>query len=377
MAKNAAETVYPKGPMHSIPDSREAESPPPRTDATQGYSVEAAKLPLDRQAILDCWTRGLAHSDPGSKFDWYYRRAPEASPKVFFLQHASQEDAAGVAAVWVRWMHCGDMPVSAGIMIDFVVVPEHRTFYPALFLQREVRRLTADTQPLLFGLPNRQSEAILRRVGYKLVGPMKRRVRVLRTADYLARYLPGWLSRVVGPVIDRIRIGMLAVKCRLKSDFRGQWQARADARFDELWKCASLPETLMGVRDSEFLNWRFGDNPLGKYDFFAVCSKSGRLVAYAVCEAKKKSLNVQDFLVAPGVKAVWSSLWMLLACEAYDRGYASLSTQFLGADAIHLQLDKAGLVTREERPFYASASHGWASKLEPRHWYVTAADEDG
>jgi len=344
----------------------------------QSYSMSAADPARDRQAILDCWNEGLTHgSNAEAKFDWFYGRNAAGVPEVHFLRHAGQSEAVGVAAVGPRPLRYGKDTVAAGEIVDFVVSAKHRTLFPAIFLQREINRLGMEKRELLYGLPNKQSEAVLRRVGYQLVGKMTRRVRVLRSAEYLARHVPSWLAGLAGPVIDRIRIASVAARRWLNRGFRSQWQEKADHHFDDLWTRAVMPNTFTGVRDSKFLNWRFADCPLGKYAFFTVFSAVGQLVAYAVCEVQQQSLHVHDFLVDPDVRGAWSRLWLDLTQEAFGRGNVSLSTEFLGAESMQGALLAAGLIAREERPFYVLANDAWSDRLKAEHWYITAADEDG
>ncbi len=362
--------------MHSTTSHGGPEAAKP--DDKQSYSMAAADPARDRQAIFDCWNEGLTYNGkPDAKFDWFYGRNAQGIPEVHFLRHAQHDEAVGVAAVGPRPLRYGSDTVAAGEIVDFVVAPKHRTLFPAIFFQREINRLGMEKRALLYGLPNKQSEAVLRRVGYKLVGKMVRRVRVLRSTEYLARHMPSWIASIAGPVIDRLRLGAVAIKRLWNRGFRTQWVEKADQRFDELWQRAAIPNTLTGVRDSKFLNWRFTDCPLGKYAFFTVFSAVGHLVAYAVCEVQQQNFHVHDFLVDPDARGAWARLWLDLTQEAFGRGSVSLSTEFLGSEAMQGALLAAGLIAREERPFYVIGDEAWADKLQAQYWYVTAADEDG
>ncbi|MBL8525563.1 MAG: hypothetical protein JNN20_17930 [Betaproteobacteria bacterium] len=364
--------------MHSPTTGSDGGSSQPNAGDKQTYSMMAADPERDRQAILDCWNEGLTHGgQPEAKFDWYYLRHADGVPEVHFLRHADHAEAVGVAGVSARPMRYGSESVAVGEIVDFVVSPKHRTLFPAIFLQREINRLGMEKRELLYGLPNKQSEAVLRRVGYKLVGQMVRRVRVLRSAEYLARHIPAWTAKLAGPLIDRVRAAAVSLRRLWTGGFRSQWQDKADARFDDLWQRAVMPGTLVGVRDSKFLNWRFADCPLGKYAFLTVCTAVGQLVAYAVCEVQQQGLHVHDFLVDPNARGAWTRLWLDLAHEAFSKGGTTLSTEFLGSDAMQAELQAQGLLAREQRPFYVIASDNWADRLQAQHWYVTAADEDG
>ena len=272
--------------MSGMPKQREATP----AGGKQDYATVSASVIDDRARILALWREGLTHHGmPEAKLDWFYRRSPEGMPDVFFLLHGNQQEAVGVASIGRRRMRFGTETLLSGEMVDFVVLPNHRTLFPAIMLQKAMHRhaLGLGTHAILYGLPNPKSAPVFSRVGYRCVGQMVRRVRVLRCASYLSRYLPAWISVVVGAIIDRARWGAIALHRLVNRGFRSQWLTQPDARFDDLWQRCAAPDVLMGVRDAAFLmTWRFVDCPLRSYTFFTLFSTDDqRLVAYAVCES--------------------------------------------------------------------------------------------
>jgi hypothetical protein len=348
--------------------------------ATQGYATDVARMDEDAALILALWREGLTQRGmPEAKLEWYYRRNAEGLPQVYFLRHVDSPGPVGVASVVPRRMRARGHAVRGGLLADFVVQPDHRSFFPALFLQREMRRRSEGAYDVLFGFPNPRSLAIVKRVGYRSVGPMERRVRVLRSREYLARKLPAAVSGPIGVLVDAVRRGGDALRRLASGGFRSGWVEAPDASFDALWDRAADPEVVTGVRDSEFLAWRFAECPLHQYTFF-VLRRGGddALAAYAVCEAQEaqQTLTVCDFLVDPQVPNAAARLWLDLSREAFRMGMRSLSVQFLGSARIRGELEEAGLATREQRPLHVAFLAGEAG-LRGRDWYVTLADEDG
>ncbi|MBL0125768.1 MAG: hypothetical protein IPP88_24950 [Betaproteobacteria bacterium] len=143
----------------------------------------------------------------------------------------------------------------------------------------------------------------------------------------------------------------------------------------------SIPDVVMGVRDSAFLKWRFVDMPSKSYRFFTLMSSTDkRLVAYAVCDADSAVMNVDDFLVDPTVPSAATRLWLELSREATRMGHSSLCVEFLGSDQEQRQLSAAGLIVRDQRPVYASfAVPSPATNkclTDASTWYLTSADDD-
>lgn len=351
------------------------------SSGARDYAVVSASVVDDSPKILALWRAGLTHSGmPEAKFDWFYRHNPEGLPEVFFLLHGNRQEAVGVAAIGRRRVRFGAETFMAGEMVDFVVRSDHRTLFPALILQREMHRRVREleTYAILYGLPNSKSTPVFSRVGYRCVGQMVRRARVLRLEEYLSRHLPGWISSAVGAIADRVRLSAVALRRLAIGGFRSQWLTRPDARFDELWRRCAAPDVLMGVRDAAFLTWRFVQCPLRSYEFFALFSTTDqRLVAYAVCEAHERVLHVRDFLVEPDALGAWARLWTDLSLAAFRQGFKSLSLEFLGGEKLHRKLGRAGMIARDRRPLYVSSATRWEDLKREQDWYLTCADEDG
>ena len=311
---------------------------------------------------------------PEAKLEWFYERHPEGGPEILMLQAGGVP--VGVASAGARRMRQGTHAIVAGALTDFVVAPDHRGLFPALLLQRRLREVGLVRFPVLFGMPNRQSEAVVRRLGYRHVGDHVRRARVLRSGSYLARYVPRPLSDLLGAIADRARYLSLTVRAMSGPRLRFAWIERPDERFDRLWEAAAGNGALIGVRDRAFLSWRFADNPLCSHRFFVaeVEGDENRLAAYAACRVDEGTLHVSDFLCDPAIAGAARSLWLNLARHAFDGGHRSLSVSFLGPQHEQSAIEAAGLIPRERRPVYAAWADGGTAAGTT--WYLTSADDD-
>lgn len=344
----------------------------------QAYATEAANAAECGEQVMALWGKGLDDGDHSRrKLDWYYRRNPEGWPLVVFLLHGPGRQAVGVAAAGTRRMRHGDRTLTAGLMVDFVVAEEHRTLFPAIFLQKAICALALGSHALLYGIPNPRSLAAERRAGYRPVGAMIRRVRVLRVAPYLARHLPSLAARLAGALADPLLLLASRIRALPATGFRTQWLDRPDERFDDLFARAQRAGTMMGVRDRRFLDWRFVRCPFGKHRFFAVVSeRDGRLAAYAVCDSHDRSLHVRDFLADPALPPAFTRLWSDLALAAHRAGHESLSVEVLGPAALHRRLGAEGLIARERQPVLAVLPGELAHLADEERWFLTNADDD-
>ena len=338
--------------------------------------VFPADLVRDRERILALWRMGLGHDGHHEeKFDWYYRHNAEGEPSVLFLAASGTAEPIGVASVGVRRMQRDGKPLTAGVLVDFVVDPTHRSFFPALALQRAMHVQALGRHELLLSTPNALSEAVVGRAGSRRIGELVRRARMVRSARYLARYVPAPAATLAGAVIDRAR-RLLAARVP-RDGLDAEWIERPDARFDDLWARAAPRDLLIGVRDARFLAWRFSDCPLHRYRFLALTTGATRTLAgYAAVRLDETTLHVEDFLVDPSVAAASRRLWIELEREAWRAGVASASVEFFGTSRVHRDIEAAGWSVRSRRSFFVAVDAG--EKLLPEeHWYFTTAVQDG
>lgn len=347
-------------------------------DIPQQYGVVAGAVTADRERAVDVWLAGgFGDPDPErqrARFDWLYRQCPHGEGQVNFLYPPGKAEPVGFLGVSLRqWMLDGEA-VRGGVLVDFVVHPEHRSAAPALQLQRRGRERARESARLLFGLPEPKAVAVFKRLGSNTQGTMPRYVRVLRFGVYLRRRLPGWLAAPVGAVADVLDGLMLRFRL-LGRGLSGGWQSGFDAGFDALWQRCTKNARCIGVRDQGFLKWRFGSHPGHQYSVFAVRSRDGgALEAYFVCERNEHTLVVKDLLAA-GSEQLYEGL-IRLCLAARSAGHGALSVPLLADDANIAALRRAGLVERDSRPFFGLVGESTTDRRAASDWYVTQADED-
>ena len=338
------------------------------------YTLDRVE-PLDQEApILECWRNGLfSGGSDRQKFDWYYRHNVAGVPDVYMLRSAGQPVGVGSAGHRELW-HAGGR-LTARVPFDFVIDEAHRNLFPALFVQRGIRAASLAEGPLMFTSPNDKSRGVFMRAGYKRLGDLQRRTRVLRAAFYLRRHLPAAISRAIGAVADTLRHGILLAQG--VGGMHTTWETRADATFDDLFRSAASSETLVGTRDARFLNWRFAQCPFDTFRLFTLRTvPRGPLLAYAACRSQDGHMHVDDFLFAPQATGLATAFWRRLAYTAYREECISLNTHFLGGPDVAAAMRRAGMVDRGGQPVFACASDTLPGGLAGINWFLTPADFD-
>jgi hypothetical protein len=340
------------------------------------YAVVGADLHADREAVLELW-RGHGNASPEAKYQWFYLDHPEGPPTLLKLTHGPEPALVGVAALGTRRVQVRGEAGSAGILADLLVLPGHRTLYPALLLQKRMQGLARERHRIVYGIPNKNSTPIVRRLGYAKVGELVRYSNVLRFGGYLERLLPPWLGRAAGALADRVIPLYFRPHRLLLKAWDAGWSDGVDARFDDLWERGARFDGIIGARDARFLGWRFLQRPGHVHRIFTLARRGDtRLTAYAVCEADGATLHVRDFLADPACHDHVRLALHLLSRQAYREGFSNLSMEFLGPPRLQRLLVGAGMVERGQRALYASFAPGDEDRLRSLDWYMTSADED-
>src|SRR5690606_772028 len=118
---------------------------------------------------------------------------------------------------------------------------------------------------------------------------------VAKSGPYLQKRLPAWAApfgALAGALIDFGRGALLHARL-LSADLSCEWQEKPPAALDELWsgRLQGL-ECGIGVRDRQYLSWRFG---MGDWRTAVVTARgNARPVAYMICRRTNDELVVAD-----------------------------------------------------------------------------------
>lgn len=343
------------------------------------YEVVPGDTRLDADKAVSLWGR-VGFGEPEdqarkARYEWFHLRYPDRVSEINFLTVAGEPSPVGSLGVGIRDWMLDESPIAAGVLVDFVVHPEHRSAAPALMLQRRTRERALQSAAMLFGLPDTKAVAVFKRLGSTFHCQLPRYVRVLRHAPYLQRKLPVPLAKAIAFFVG----GLDRISTRLRllgRNLRGEWIGDFDERFDRLWQRTVKRNRCLGVRDRTFLDWRFKQQPGHQYHIFAVSRcDSGELEMYFVCEWSERVLIVKDCLHY-GAGCDCRAGLLLLSRAARRLGAVALSFQMYGDALLDTALKSCRFVERDERSFFAVTTEERRAQFVAASWYVTQADED-
>lgn len=336
--------------------------------------------------------RTLPSPPSDNTFRWGYLGNPLAPAQCFLLDAVggpppddTSSHVVGLVGVGARRVILGHEDLSAALLGGFYVDKSHRTFFPALTLQRAAITWSRRNCDFVYGFPNESSAPIMKKLGFRDLAVLSRYVLVLRHSRYLERVLRSSpLARIVAAPVDGFRRFVRPGISR--SAPRGLVFRRFDVlddRFDAMFRARAFKDYSVGHRDAKLLAWRFLARPDEAAAVYGLESKDeGTLHAYAVVHLAADVAHVRDL---QGRDAASMGIMLrLLAGEL--RGQRAVVMSFLCAAPPELAAELFALGFRVRPPSRTmiglagdriandASKAGVLASLD--RWYATEADED-
>lgn len=263
------------------------------TQRTGGLSVRTAgKADADR--LIGLFNEAFRKSKDARTAHWKYFDSPHGVSTTLLAEGPQGEPAGAYSYVYRRFTWRG-APVEIAQASDAMVHPSFRK--RGIFTGLD--DLCAETAgqrgvPACFATAGRQSHHGFLKNGWREIGPYRTWLAVFDVKRSLARRFggaAGVLAPFVGPAL-----AMLGK--RPKFDL-GSHVAQPIPRFDErvtrLFESTMARLPLIGVRDADWLNWRYVDTPTRKHRATAIL-RGDALVGYVVTEDGADNGYVVDLL---------------------------------------------------------------------------------
>lgn len=344
------------------------------------YIIEKADLCRQKDEILALLQRNL-EGISDERFTWNYLKAPAV---CWVARDSSTGELVGTCAIFLRDATVNGRPAKAGIAGDFAVDKKHRTFGPALMMQKALLASLKDERiDFTYSIPNKLSEPLLVRLGYREIGKYHRYVKLLR-AEYRENknILPSPLKGIASGITD------LALKT-ISREFRyrrsGSVEVETpeffDKRFDELSGAAGKKFDIVGARDSKFLHWRYKESAYRDYRVFAITRDKGALTGYIVYYIDENVAYVADMLCDLDLKDGLNTLLSEFCLRMRKDSVGSVSIRYLGAGSVEAKLKEMNFFEdkRNKTRVYVFCPPSQAESgliFNSENWYILEGDND-
>ncbi len=367
----------------------------------EGRYVACAATPdvIERE-VAQLWQHaGMSDARIASKvrarLQWLYGTGnPYGPTRTWIVRDTQEARVIGSASVCPRDLLLEGETLHAGVLVDFVVLPDHRTAGPAVTLQRAVARdALSGPFSLIYGFPNHRALSVFQRVGHRALVKTVTWSRPLRAGQLLRRRLQARLAgRPLGAHLTDLLGGALSPVV----DWTLRGVTAGAALFGALGaETSTLPRLEVGSagcpgaaardrlvprRDPAYLGWRYSDHATEHYDFVTVHQRGRGLQGYLVYRSQAHHAFVHD-LVLCGTALEKSAALARMLLELSRAGLHSVSVTSAGTTGLERLLRRALFVPRvDERALVASWTPGLARHAEllmsPNGWGLFEGDLD-
>ncbi|MGD9489381.1 MAG: hypothetical protein AB7W47_15285 [Calditrichaceae bacterium] len=266
------------------------------------YSIIKADINKNKDDIIGIWKKN-SQKVITERYDWIYKNCPGGETHAWLIRDDKSGEFVGVTALFPVRMFIQGGIKNAAIAGDLFMNKNHRIAGPALMLQREViSALKGETFDLIYSFPNKASEPVLKRTGYKILGEKIRLVKILKTQNHLSRLPAGrYWAPVAGPILNAIlRLSSFETWKINSGKYRGEIVDNFDERFDHLWERVRTRFSGRSERLGTILEWKYLKSPyhqeLKHFIFTLVNKQDGKLAGYIIFRQMENTIEIRDVL---------------------------------------------------------------------------------
>jgi len=244
---------------------------------------------------------------------WEFQDCP-AGPATIWIAESGEGIVGHYAVRPVRMLCAGEL-ILGSTSIDAMTHPDYRR--EAVFAtlgQSAYAEVEREGPALTYIFPRKISmKGTIEKFDWQYLCSLTVFVKPLSASRVAERLIPG--SKVLTPV-RALLTALLRPLSRPatippEEHVGMRWTDRFDSRFDDLWGRVAARYPIAVVRDSTYLNWRYGDNP-GRDYRTVVAERAGEIAAYVTLRCMEqyglRGGMIVDLLAAPGSEEALSSL---------------------------------------------------------------------
>jgi hypothetical protein len=345
------------------------------------YTILKADLKKNKEDILSLWKRNFPDL-PEERYQWIYENNPAGPASCWLIKENRQNKIVGATSLFPRRILLNGKQVTAGIAGDFAIDKEHRSLGPALLLQKAALPKGSEIPfDFLYGFPNKISEPVLVKAGYKILGEVHSLTKPLKSYYYLKRHAN--LPVITKPLSFLADLGLkISSKERYSKNSEYEFEALTsfDQRFDTFWDSVSAQFPMIGERTCSYLNWRYIQSTHKNYQVLALIRKSNRdIFGYIVYNIVDNKAHIAD-LLSLNINEVLYSLFSGFLLYQRTRGIDAVTISFAGAHALMKKLKQYGFSVRTSSgkviKYSAFGSADLLDVLDKSQWYLLPGDND-
>lgn len=312
-------------------------------------------------------------------FDWRYLDRPcELKPIIVWAENSDGRKI-GALSIVPHHYSIDNKVYPLGILGDISVAKEYRgqgiakKMFNYLSGLDEIKKLKA-----CIVLPNEDAARPLEKTGWQTVSRLERYIKVL---DVKKRLKGKVFLEALSPFINSL-LKLLSYETFLKEapGFKGEVIDAFDDRFDELWNSLNKNGMIIGLRNKEYLRWRYQLHPTVKYHIFTFCAHE-KLCGYIIFHFDRDTCYIDDILSFKEKEYPTYLLYYFINYLKKNISPSAIAMRFNESGlSEQLPLTRFGFKRRSDFLRLMVYLDGSESEerffLKGSKWFVTAGDKD-
>lgn len=336
-----------------------------------------------KNSLIDLWKKYL-NKYFDARFEWLYKDNPAGQTKTVLAFKDDENKIIGCGSICPRPLYLNGQKARAGIAVDFIVDENHRTYGPALKLQRaNFSEDNSSEFDIIIAFPNQAAKGPFLRVGCKALGEASLFTKVLKSENKIARYINiPVLTKSIGFILDQLL--RLFDKMRVfakPSNWHAETVDAFDERFDAFWNEVRNYK-IIAERSSDYLNWRYARCKGIQYKVFCLSEKGSKtLKGYIVYFLHNNVANIED-MFAVNMDRTWLYLLYEFSEHMRKEGVVSICFSYFGNALFKELFHKLNFFEKKETRtvlLYINSNSSESFRnmaLNPNNWSLFEGDLD-
>jgi hypothetical protein len=310
-----------------------------------------------------------------------YKSNPHGRSRAWSAVDDKNGNVAGFTGVLPRKVLLAGKEITCWNCCDFSINKKYRTLGVALKLRRKAKECVDNGEiRALYAHPNDRMKVIHEKVGHFEIGKMNRYAKLMFVDQHMKKFIKNNLVRsLVNPVANYLlEISDISKKFIRKYPVELLGNDVFNFEYDELFQSASKGCTIIGNRGSEYLNWRYIQNPLYQTKRIAI-RKNGKLSGYLIYLIEDGVAIFKDILCIPDRTIIKSLLTQWIELMRSERIESMSATLFDGNSILNYFTSMGFRIRPDNSSVFAYAKEEddirktW---INGDNWYMTVGDRD-
>jgi len=258
------------------------------------YIITHNKAQSFKGQIIKMWNEYLPGT-PGERFEWMQDNP--AGDAIWYLAiDEKSNELAGTISIMPRNMTINNRNIKVGIVGDFMTGYKYRVFGPAIELQKTVINSMSELGlEFIYSIPNDASIKLAERVGFRNIAKLLYLVKPIKLDHYLCKYINRHLSKLISPIVEQL-LKIISKESYVISKGVYKEHKSINGSFDIFWeRYKDINSGLIGNHDSDYLQWRFKQNPLQKYRILSYEEKASEDISgYIIFCINTNKMEIHD-----------------------------------------------------------------------------------